>query len=218
MTLIEKNKRERKLLAEIAAEYQQRGYSVKIEPSDEDLPIFLAGLRPDMIATRDDENLVVEVKSRRDVAQATDMAEIESALKERSGWRFELVIDGTESETQPILNLDQISRAIQEANHLKQEGYVVAAFLLLWAATEGLLRSIADREQVDLDSAASGYLTKRLYSVGLLARDQYLVLEDAVRLRNVAAHGFQASITIDAFLRLAAVSNQLLDELGIKAA
>ena len=139
-------------------------------------------------------------------------------FKERTGWRFELIIDNNESETQPVLDLNQISEAIQEASHLEQEGHVVAAFLLLWSVTEGLLRYIANREQVDLDSPATGYLTKKLYSVGLLARDQYLVLEDAVRLRNSAVHGFQVSISDDAVSRLAAVSNQLLGELEMHAA
>ena len=197
MTLTEKSKRDHQRLAEIANEYTQQGYSVKVEPNDDSLLNFLAGLHPDLIATRDGETLVVEVRSRREIAQASDVVAIENALQGRNGWQFELIIDGSEPETQPILDLDQISKAIQEVGHLKQEAHVVAAFLLLWSVTEGLLRYIADREQIDLDSTATGYLIKQLYSVGLLARDQYLVLEDAVRLRNFAVHGFQVSISND---------------------
>ena len=81
MTLTEKSKREHQRLAEIANEYTQQGYSVKIEPDNDSLPDFLAGLHPDLIATRDGETLVVEVRSRREIAQAADVTAIENALK-----------------------------------------------------------------------------------------------------------------------------------------
>ena len=84
MTLTEKSKREYRRLAKIAAEYAQQGYSVKLEPSSEDLPGFLAGLQPDIIATRDNETLVVKVKSRRDIAQAADVVAIENV--QRANW------------------------------------------------------------------------------------------------------------------------------------
>jgi hypothetical protein len=43
--------RERRRLASVAAEYEQRGYEVKLQPTAGDLPEFLVGFKPDLIAT-----------------------------------------------------------------------------------------------------------------------------------------------------------------------
>jgi hypothetical protein len=97
-------------------------------------------------------------------------------------------------------------------------GHVVAALLLLWSATEGTLRLLAAREKVELESPAPGYMTKRLYTLGVLGRDQYRILDEAVRLRNQAAHGFQVSVTQQDLARVAAIARELLIELQSQAA
>jgi hypothetical protein len=95
-----------------------------------------------------------------------------------------------------------------------------------WLASprnEGLLRLLAAREKVELESPAPGYMTKRLYTLGLLGRDQYRILDEAVRLRNQAAHGFQVSVTQQDLARqdlarVATIARELLAELESKAA
>ena len=85
-------------------------------------------------------------------------------------------------------------------------------------ATEGILRLLAAREDVDLESPAPGYVTTRLYTLGLLGREQYRILDEAVRLRNQAAHGFQVSVTRQDLAHIATIARQLLSELESKAA
>ena len=58
---------ERKL-QEIAADYRARGYDVLIEPGPEDVPAFLTGVRPDLIARGPHDSIVVEMKKIRDRA------------------------------------------------------------------------------------------------------------------------------------------------------
>jgi hypothetical protein len=117
-----------------------------------------------------------------------------------------------------LLGASQIGTSLEEANELQQGGHTVAALLLLWSATEGILRRLATREGVELESLAPGYVTKRLYTLGLLGREQYRVLDEAVRLRNQAAHGFQVSVTRQDLANVAAVARELLGELESKAA
>ena len=50
-------------LQEIAAEYRAQGYDVRIEPGPEDVPAFLTGFRPDLIARGPHDSVVVEVKA-----------------------------------------------------------------------------------------------------------------------------------------------------------
>ncbi len=55
---------ERERLIKLAEEYRDKGYEILIHPNLEDLPDFLRNYRPDMIARREDEAVVIEVKSR----------------------------------------------------------------------------------------------------------------------------------------------------------
>jgi len=160
--------------------------------------------------------VVVEIKARRDVGDQQVVAEIEAALLNRPGWRFELVIDGLDTDEGRLLSADQIVASLEEANELEQRGYLVPALLLLWSATEGVLRLLAARENVDLESLAPAYVTKRLYTLGLLGRARYRMLDDAVRLRNQAAHGFRTSITTEDVTNVAGLARELLHELESK--
>ena len=146
--------RERRLLASVASEYEKRGYEVKLRPTVGDMPEFMAGFEPDLIAIREDESVVVEVKARKEFQNEEAIATIEAALRNRPGWRFELIIDGSESEHGRLLGASEIGVSLEEANELQQAGHVVAAWLLLWSATEGILRLLATRERVEVAVAA----------------------------------------------------------------
>jgi hypothetical protein len=210
--------RERRRLASVASEYEQKGYEVKLHPTAGDLPEFLVGLEPDLIATANGESVVVEVKARNEFQNEPTVAAIEAALRNRPGWRFELIIDGSGSEDAHLLGAPQIGTSLEEANELEQRGHVVAALLLLWSATEGILRLLAARENVELESPAPGYMANRLYTLGLLGRDQYRILDESVRLRNQAAHGFQVLVTRQDLANVATIARELLNELESKAA
>jgi hypothetical protein len=212
------SERERRRLVSVASEYQERGYEVKVQPTAAGLPDFMVGFEPDLIATGNGESVVVEVKARNEFENNPEVAAIEAAIRNRPGWRFELIIDGLDSEDGSLLDPHQIETSLEEANELQVRGHVVAGLLLLWSATEGLLRLLATREKVELESPALGYMTKRLYTLGLLGRDQYRILDEALRLRNQAAHGFQVSVTQQDLAKVAAIARELLTELESKAA
>jgi hypothetical protein len=215
LTIIE---REWQRLASLASEYESKGYEVKLQPTARHLPQFLADFKPDLIVTGHGENVVVEVKARNEVKDEQDIPALEAALQNRPGWRFELIIDGSTPEDRRLLGPAQIRTSIEEADDLQHRGHSVAALLLLWSATEGVLRLLALQENIELESPAPGYLTKRLYTLGLLGRDQYRTLDEAIRLRNQAAHGFQVAVTHQDLVAIATVSHELLSALEAKAA
>src|SRR6266581_1163064 len=140
--------REHQLLAEIAAEYEKSGYRVKLRPRATDLPDFLTGFQPDLLAMSEGENVIVEVKARNRLSHEPEISALQAALSQRPGWRFELVIEGAPSEDRPPLDPSQITTLLDEVDHLQQLGHSLAAFLLLWSATEGLLRLAAGRAGV----------------------------------------------------------------------
>jgi hypothetical protein len=212
------NEHERQFLARVASEYESRGYRVTLLPAASDMPEFLASFEPDLIAIGNNESVVVEVKGRKELANPQPIAAIEAAIRNRPGWRFELIIDGAKNENGHVLGVPAIVALIDEATELQQNDHTVAALLLVWSAIEGILRLLAARESVELESAAPAYVTSRLYMLGLLDREQYRVLDDAVRIRNRAAHGFQSSITREDLTNIALIARQLLSELESQAA
>lgn len=208
---------ERPLLESVASSYEVRGYTVTLLPQGSDLPEFLAGLTPDLIATGKDESLVVEVKHRTELGDEQIPA-IEAAVANRPGWRFELIIDGSSDERDRILTAAEAVALIEEATGLHQTGHLAAALLLLSSAIEGILRQMAAQEQIDLESPAPTYLITRLYTLGLLSKEHYRTLDPAIRSRDQAAHGFQVSISRQELLELTSIARQLLSELESKAA
>ena len=111
-----------------------------------------------------------------------------------------------------------IRASLEEAAELEQRKHPAAALLLLWSAMEGALRLLADRENVEMESLAPGYVITRLYTLGLLGREQYRRLDATMHLRNQAAHGFQALVTPEDLVGVAAVLSDLLKEVEVKAA
>ena len=60
---------ERQRAAAIADEYRRKGYEVVAEPLPEQLPDFLSGFHPDILARKGDETTIVEIKSRQSLAK-----------------------------------------------------------------------------------------------------------------------------------------------------
>jgi hypothetical protein len=212
------NEPERQRLISIASEYEDQGYKVKLQPSPDELPDFLSAFEPDLIATGKGETVVVEVKTREELRNEQSVAALETALRNRPGWRFELIIDGPPTQHRKTLDVIQIRASLDEADELQRNRHLAAALLLLWSATEGALRLLAGRENIELESLAPGYVLTRLYTLGLLGREQYQILDEIMRLRNQAAHGFEVSVTPQDLTRISAVLRELLSEVEVRAA
>lgn len=54
----------------LAARYRQEGFEVVAEPSASELPDALRPFRPDLLARRGDETVMVEIKTRRPKGEA----------------------------------------------------------------------------------------------------------------------------------------------------
>jgi hypothetical protein len=191
---------------------------VKVQSGSRDLPDFLAAFQPDILARGSGETIVVEVKNRSALSSLPLDDALEAALRDRPGWRFELVIDAAQIDLGQTLSAAQIRTSLQEAMELQQHEHLIAALLLLWSAAEGALRLLAISESVELESLSPGYLLTRLYTLGLLSRDQYRTLDETMRLRNQAAHGYQVLLTPEVLTGISTAASELLDEVEAVAA
>jgi len=208
----------REKLQEIAAEYAARGYEVQVEPGPEKLPEFLVGFHPDLVARGPNESVVIEVKEITKTAASERFRDIAEAIQRHPGWRFSLVVIDPRSDevtppTQPLLERKDIADRLGRVNELLKAGATDAAFLLMWAAVEALLRHIATREGLPLERVPSSSLMKELFSLGILSRSELDVAQRAFSVRNALVHGFATTGLDEATKELAQLAQELLSEL-----
>jgi hypothetical protein len=75
----------------VLREYKRLGYRVIERPGPEAMPEFLREFRPGLLAERDDDHVVVEVRTARSLKGANEFVELASRIEGTAGWRLELV-------------------------------------------------------------------------------------------------------------------------------
>ena len=180
-------------IATVAEDYRRRGYDVAIMPSASDIPEFLSGYQPDILARKPGESVVVEVKVGTRTSVAERFRDIAERINREPGWRFSLVYVSPSEPDQPVeadpAPLPELLERAREADSLLQADKTDAAFLLYWSTLEGGLRLLGRRAQLPLENLPSSALIRELYSSGELSRDQFATLMRLLPLRNRLVHG-----------------------------
>ena len=179
----------------IAQEYRTRGYEVVESPSQMQMPEFLGGYHPDFLCRKSDDAVVVAVRPRLAMTREPKIWELAELLRDRPGWRFDLVIvnvgDQLEiPEGSSPLTRREIRRRIAEAQHLQNAGSDRAAMLLAWSATEAIVRLLAEEEGWVAEHPTSGHVISAAVYHGAISKDDEQFLEHTLRCRNALAHGF----------------------------
>jgi uncharacterized protein YutE (UPF0331/DUF86 family) len=212
MTSLVRARSEAKAAEQLADDYRAKGYDVIVEPRREQLPEVLAQFRPDLLARRGDETVLLQVKSRNTLGRPPGIQELAQAVQRLPGWRFELVLappDLPYPVPEGIEPWDQraVASAIEEAEALVRSGHFAAALLVAWAAAEACLRLLAGKERIPSDHADAAHLLAALATSAVISREQYHSLRAAMELRNAVAHGFSAPLldrdTVKALIELA---------------
>jgi hypothetical protein len=181
-------RREQRKIREVAREYRRAGYEVFVEPSGSQVPAFLGDYRPDLIAVSAHESVVIEVKSIRGFDRSEETREVTVRVSEQPGWRFELVVTnprrGSQGDEQGPWGLQVVDDHLNEVRDLVEHGQFHAAFLLLWADTEALLRRLAQQEGIPLSGLSPAQMVKELATEGLLDRGDYQSLSVIRRSRR----------------------------------
>lgn len=75
----------------VVREYKRVGYRVIDRPGPDAMPEFLRDFHLSVLAERDDDHVVVEVRTARSPRGANEFVELASRIKGTAGWRLELV-------------------------------------------------------------------------------------------------------------------------------
>jgi uncharacterized protein YutE (UPF0331/DUF86 family) len=213
---------ERERLLNIANEYRDKGYEVEFQPSPEDLPDFLKNYRPNLIARRQDEAVVIEVASRHSLNDYSSqyLSNLAQIVEQNPTWRLDLVMTNPEE----VLNLSKPKDSLQKqeiefqllgVRKLAQQ-HLESALLYAWSLVEATLRLVVENEKFSFQSSNSpSYLIKLLVTEGVISREEYELLMNALSLRHTIAHGFKTTqLTPNSVYSLIDITEQLLENLS----
>ncbi|NNM71141.1 hypothetical protein HJG44_01875 [Enterovirga sp. DB1703] len=183
----------------LGAKYRERGFQFMVEPPTEFVPDFLQGYRPDALALKDGEGVLIELKRQRTGRPDQRIAEVSRRLNGHPNWTLEVVFtENFVRERGWTLRPAEIRSASdaelmevqEEIDRLEQAGNLSAAFLLGWSLLEAATRrKIEDAASAAREPMTSWQIVEWLTSLGIVEGDLVVSLRDLLRKRNALAHG-----------------------------
>ncbi len=202
-------------IREIAERLRREGYDVILEPRPADLPFDLGGYKPDLLARRDQDGLVLEVKVRASRLSFDTLRSVAEEVKRHPGWRFLLVTSDDISDNDLLVNehyrdtWTEIASRVEHARSLLAQGDQEAAYMLTWIAFERMLRLQATRINLPIERLSPSIVIRQLYSVGELTIEQFDIALACQDVRNRVVHGLPSADLPAAFDRLAVLVREL---------
>lgn len=186
---------EREAIRQYADWYSGQGYQVSVGPAPRELPEFLRTLSPDMIARRDGENVVVQIKTSSPASFETVQA-LARVLEHRVGWTLQVVyVNLADPEWEPPAELPQTGELKARLDSLagveKDDDQSRLQFLLLWSIIEAAARHRLTSAGISpTRRISSSALLNMLLTEGFIEEPQYVELRRGLAVRNAIAHGF----------------------------
>lgn len=183
-----------------AKELAEEGYEVSIEPTSSELPFDLGHYRPDLIARKDGEGIIMDVKTRHARVSVDRYQEIADEVASHPGWRFMLVtLEDVSEEVCPtdlsdLPSWEELQCRLDRVEALIDEGLTEPAVMYLWGTIEATLRRQAIVQNLPVDRFPAGRLLNHMYSSGEVSIRVIDDLKSVLEKRNRAAHGVSVSI------------------------
>lgn len=207
MKRIPSESREREKIAALAREYMARGYDVLADIPIYESPAPIEGIRPDLVAKKGDEILIVEVKTSESLKKNKDIiAKLARYAKDIPGARLDLVVTNPKPQSSvqvKVKALQEQLRAMQEGllteiqeavEHERPDLVVILASRLL----EQLLLHAAAKKGIHLPSPKErslSVLSEKLASKNVVSQTIVEFASKLQQYRNAIVHG-KARISI----------------------
>jgi REase_AHJR-like len=206
-----------------AQELLDNGYKVSIEPLISNLPFELGGYRPDLIATKDNEGIILEIKTSLNRLSVDRFQDIAERVATHPGWRFLLVtLDDTSENILPssadeLPSWKELNTRLIKLNTLVQDSFLEPAFLFLWSIFEAALRKRAIAQNIPISRFPTKKLLNHTFSSGEISISEFDLFTSYLEVRNRISHGITAPVDPE-ILKLAQSSVQILVEKWSKEA
>lgn len=187
-------------ITSVAEQYRRDGYRVAAPPTIEDLPDFLAGFMPSVLAQKDGENVVVAIVDKARLNHERHfLAYWLAKVNAEPGWRFDLVITDSSPWTDKVVGdaREQEIEELRQRNHdiraALGQGPLEPACLFAWSLLEAALRLVARGSLTPLTNNMPTYVINHLYTEGAISSGELEKLQRLMAIRNSVAHGLKTA-------------------------
>lgn len=189
-----RSEREAQRLRRVAAGLEREGFETCVEPGMSALPVWLRPFRPDLIARRGKEGVVVEVKSREDLHGDASLRELAAAIEDQPNWRLQLDISNPRDSQREAAVLRAASERyiedqLRASSQLLDAGLQAPALINGWAAFEGAARRVMEGAGEPAPPANTSALLRTLWAHGYLEPKTRDRLRELANARNQVVHG-----------------------------
>jgi hypothetical protein len=150
-------------------------------PDPGELPEFLKGYRPSLIAERDDDHAVVEVRTARSLKGSNEFVELASRVDGVAGWRLELV---TVRPVDPLPDPESARRHFRDVASDPRLAPPDVRAVYFASMIEGLVTDLARRRGVRKVGGSIEDLVHELAFKGIMDEDTEADILSAVDLRT----------------------------------
>jgi hypothetical protein len=205
-----------KKIEDAATELRSSGYKVTVEPSSADMPFDLGNYKPDIIATKNGEGIVLEVKAVHARLSVDRFQEIAEQVAKHSGWKFILVtLDDVDERIVPSAKgelpaWDELNYNLGKIDDFFRDSLLEPGLLYLWSTIEAMLRKRSFSEQIPIHRFPPAKLLNHMYSSGEISIAEYDLLKALFEKRNKAAHGLVVALEKDELEKAAKIARELL--------
>jgi hypothetical protein len=174
----------------VAREYRRLGYDVVEQPRGDSLPSFLRGFSPDLIAVKDDDRAVVEIKTAESLRGSNEIKELAAAIAVHAGWRFELISLGTRKDaTSAGLSEDGLEHLLAASLAAYDSGRQDLSLLYLVSVLDEMVRDAAMHHRIKGRDRSARSIIQELAFQGIIDSTTADVLDEAWNRRNAIVHG-----------------------------
>jgi HEPN domain-containing protein len=192
-------------LNDVAERYKAQGYRVIVQPDRNALPTFAKDFKVEILATREDSNVLALAKGNSSELEADpNVPRYAEITNQQPGWRLDVFVLGPDSQVMPK-NLEakeppeeDIRRFLDDIEPMLQAGFTRASLIAAWSALEAAMRRRLREEGEEAEWGTSPRtMLNELYSAGAISTGVLRELEAISNLRNAIVHGFLPSVVVD---------------------
>lgn len=172
-----------------AEEYRRQGYRITLPEGGATLPPFLRDSRPDLIAERDDDHVVIEIKYSNSLKGSNDLMELAARVATQPGWRFELVALGSDGEEADVISSpDWLESMLRKADPVANPARAYLHVIYLGEVLEYLIRGVALRNGIRIRDKVPRRIMNELVFAGIMGQPILDRLERALSYRDKLLH------------------------------
>jgi hypothetical protein len=205
----------------VAREYRKRGYDVVEQPRGDSLPAFLRAFSPDLIAMKDDDRAVVEIKTAESLRGSNEIKELAATIAAHAGWRFELISLGTRKDAASAgLSEDSLEHLLAASLAAYDAGQQDLSLIYLVSVLDELVRDAAMQHRIKGRDRSARSIIQELAFQGIIGGTTADVLDQAWDRRNAIVHGRPEaeSPSRDEIFRVVAACREIQAAMRLQAA